>query len=66
MTVSMRLCQLLDLWMSSSKISVRDMAREIGLDHTVLHRFRHGEDCTNQTLAKILKWALSNVPKKDA
>jgi hypothetical protein len=58
----MRLCQLLDLWMSSKKITVRDMAREIGLDHTVLHQFRHGGDCRNQTMAKILIWALSNPP----
>jgi hypothetical protein len=59
----MRLSQLLDVWMSSHKITVRGMAREIGLDHAVLHRFRHGEDCSNQTMAKILIWTLSNAPR---
>ena len=55
----MRLSELLDLWMRHHEITVRQMAKEIGIDHTVLHRFRHGEDCTNQTMAKILMWVLS-------
>ncbi len=58
---AMRLSELLDLWMKNHKVSVRVLAKELGMDHTVLHRFRHGEDCTNRTLAKVLVWALENV-----
>jgi hypothetical protein len=55
----MRLSELLDLWMKHREITVREAAKEIGVDHTVLHRFRHGEHCTSQTLGKILVWLLA-------
>ena len=58
----MQLSELIDAWMRQRKIPVRELARQIGMDHTTLHRFRHGEECSNHNLVRILLWALS--PKK--
>lgn len=57
----MRLCQMLDYWMREKGTTVRSLAKEIGVDHTVLHRFRHGEDCNSKTLARIISWALQTL-----
>lgn len=60
----MRLSELLDQWMACNKVTVRALAKEIGVDHTVLHRFRHGEDCNSKTLARIIAWAMQPLEVK--
>lgn len=55
----MQLSYLLDAWMTHYKISVRKLAKQIGIDFSVLHRFRHGENISDETLARILIWLLN-------
>lgn len=55
----MQLSYVLDAWMTHYKVSVRTLAKQIGVDYTVLHRFRHHENISDETLSRILIWLLN-------
>lgn len=56
----MKLGKLLQAYRFQEKISVRQMAKEIGVDHTSLWRFEQGESPKHKLFIAILKWALLN------
>lgn len=41
-------------------MTLRNMAKEIGVDHTSLWRFEQGEAPKHKLFIAILKWALLN------
>ncbi len=45
--------------MAERGVSVRKLAKEIGVDFTTLHRFRHGENISDENLSRILIWLLN-------
>ena len=55
----MILRQLIKKWRLHNEISLRDLAEQIGIDPSTLHRFESGQEILSDTLGMILKWALS-------
>ena len=56
----MKLGKLLQAYRFQEKISVRQMAKELGVDHTSLWRFEQGQIPKHKFFVAILKWALLN------
>lgn len=46
------------------KISVRKLARDIGIDHTVLFHFERGGNIKSDQLAKIYLWMMHGPIRK--
>ncbi len=44
--------------MSQHSLSLRDMAKEIGCDHSTVHRVVRGEPCRMDMLLLILVWLI--------
>lgn len=55
----MKLGTVIKGYMWANHITGRELAKELGLDHTLLHRFINGENTSSTALAKILTWLLS-------
>jgi len=55
----MKLQSLVAAYREQHKISVRKLAREIGVDHTALFKFEKGQRAYSKELARIIIWALS-------
>jgi helix-turn-helix protein len=56
-----KLGKILNSYRLAEKIPLRDLAREIGIDHTVLAKFENGRATKEATLAKIFVWLLSQT-----
>ncbi len=54
-----RLCKVLSVYRLAGSIPLRDLAREIGIDYSVLSKFERGRSSKEATLAKIITWLLS-------
>lgn len=52
----MRLGILLRKFRVMSDLTIRDLAREIGVSSAVLSRIERGENCDSRTLMRILNW----------
>ena len=37
-------------------LSVRDLAKQIGVSHATLHRVEHGKNMDGQTMIKLFNW----------
>lgn len=61
----MILGHLIALYRKEHSLSVRQMAKVIGVDHTSLWRFEAGEQggITFPNLCKILQWVLNTRPE---
>lgn len=55
----MKLQKLMAAYRLQNKISIRKLAREIGVDHAALFRFEKGQRAMSNELAKLLVWVLS-------
>ena len=56
----MLLGQLISVWMNENERSIRDVAAEIGIDHTILHRIIKGRDHGGgRTVIKLMNWLFS-------
>jgi len=62
----MKLGQLLSTYMSAHALSTRDLAREIGCDHSTIHRIIRGEPCRMDILLQILVWILNPTKNNTA
>lgn len=60
----MQLAKLLDAWMKLNGVSTRKLGKDLGVDYTVLHRFRKGGNASDLTLSKIIIWLLSPNSKR--
>jgi len=55
----MQLGKLLLCWMENNKLTVRALAKDIGIDHSVLHHIMHGKaEGSSRTLARIIVWMM--------
>ena len=52
----MRLGQILRKWRISQELTLREVAKEIGISHSTLARIEHGEACDSDTIAAVLVW----------
>lgn len=48
------------MWRSIENVTLRDLAKEIGITHTVLHRFETNKEINAENFRKILRWMLDN------
>lgn len=55
----MKLSHLLRDWRKFNKLSLRDVAREIGITHSALLRFERGRQTRLESTVKIILWSLS-------
>lgn len=54
----MILGQTISDWRAKRRISIRRLAKIIGVDYAAIHRLEHGKDIRITTLARILNWLL--------
>ncbi len=52
---------MLKSYRRSEKLSLRQLARVIGVGHTVLHRFENGSNITARQLTQIYSWVFTGV-----
>jgi len=58
----MKLGELLEAYMKVNGLSYRTVAREIGCDHSTLHRLIHGEPVRMSVFNKLMNW-LTQTPQ---
>ena len=46
-------------WRWASKLSVRDAAKQMGINHSTLCRIEHGKETDSRNTFKVLRWLLS-------
>ena len=62
--MTMKIGQLLDCWLEKKDLSHRQLAKEIGMDHTVLFRItKEDREMDGKTMMKLLAWLFSNGEK---
>lgn len=55
----MRLGEVLYWWRTIMRITIRDMAAELGISAATLSRIENGQEMDGTTLAKILTWLMA-------
>lgn len=59
---TMQLAEVLKTYRWASKLTVRDMAKRIGISYSTLNRFEDGRgDLSGETLAIVLTWLLGRA-----
>ena len=58
---SNRLAQMLYLWRTVNRLSLRDMAKEMGTSSATLMRIEHGHVCDLQTWRTLENWMFTTV-----
>lgn len=58
---STRFAQMLYLWRTVNRLSLRDMARETGIAHPTLMRIEHGHVCDLSTWRQLEDWMFATV-----
>lgn len=53
------LALMLKAFRRQEEITLRALAKKIGIKHTCLFRFERGQQIESQALAKIINWILS-------
>ena len=61
----MVLRKLINLWRADDGRSIREQAKEIGIDHAALHRFLNGEELSSANVCKVIVWVLSPEKKSN-
>lgn len=56
-----RLAQMLYLWRTVNRLSLRDMERETGITHPTLMRIEHGHLCDMATWMKLQTWLFAQI-----
>jgi transcriptional regulator with XRE-family HTH domain len=56
----MLIAKLLRLYRKDAKLSVRELAKTINVDHTVLYRFEEGSEISGASWVRIVKWLLTS------
>lgn len=56
----MKLSKLIKAYREQKNISLRVLAKEIGVEQTSLFRLERGHSIGNQKWSKIVRWAFSN------
>jgi transcriptional regulator with XRE-family HTH domain len=59
----MRLGKVLRQWRTSEARTIRETAKEIGINKTTLSHIEHGNECGAETLATILVWLIREGKK---
>lgn len=59
----MMLARMLKAYRMHEKLSLRKMARIIGIDHTTLYRFESGDEIASSAWSKIALWVYSKEIK---
>ncbi len=59
-----KLCKILNSYRLAENIPLRDLAREIGIDYTVLAKFENGGATKEANLAKIIIWLFSETSSR--
>lgn len=54
----MRLGKALQLLRVTKGQTLRDMAAEIGITHTKLHRIENNEECEPRAVVKLIAWLI--------
>ncbi len=54
-----KLCEILHSYRVAESIPLRELAREIGINYTVLAKFENGRATKEASLAKIVRWLFS-------
>jgi transcriptional regulator with XRE-family HTH domain len=55
----MKLGEVIRRWRRNSDVGLREAAKQIGVSHGTLSRIERGETMDGVTLAKIIRWLLS-------
>lgn len=61
----MKLGKVLDDYAYANRLSVRQLADEIGIPAATAHRLRHGENVDSVTVGKVLAWLFSEPKVTD-
>lgn len=56
----MMITYLLRLYRKERKVTVRSLAKEIGIKHTTLWKFENGRDIESPSLMRIINWILTS------
>jgi predicted transcriptional regulator len=60
----MKIGEVLNHWRRMTGRPLRDVAKEIGINTSVLHAVEGGAACDSETLVTILCWMLDRIPRK--
>jgi transcriptional regulator with XRE-family HTH domain len=60
----MLLGELIEHWRRIKGITLRDAAKSIGIDHTVLHRLENNHGVDGETLIRVWTWVTSTKKGK--
>lgn len=64
-----RLAQMLYLWRTVNRLSLREASDQIGITHPTLMRIEHGHACDIETWMKLQAWLFQRIgeePRKRA
>jgi plasmid maintenance system antidote protein VapI len=56
----MNLAPVLDAYIRKEKLSVRSVARQMGITHHNLHRILNGKNTRADNALKVITWLMSN------
>ena len=57
----MKLAEVLAQYMWAKKLTLRDLAAELGFSHTTLSRFVNGGVLDGKNLAMLIRWLLAEA-----
>lgn len=57
---TMMIAHLLSLYRKEHRLSIRELAKIIGVGHTVLWRFERGQSLQNDHWSKIINWLFTS------
>ncbi len=56
----MLLAECVSAYQRENKLSVRQLAKKVGCNHSTLWRFLNGENTDGKTITRLLSWSLHN------
>lgn len=56
-----RLAQMLYLWRTINRLSLRDVEAETGITNVTLMRVEHGHNCDVETWLKLQAWLFAKI-----
>lgn len=55
----MKVAEMLLLWMKINDVSLRQLAKRVEVDQSVIFRFLHNKPISQSNFIRLLKWLLS-------
>jgi transcriptional regulator with XRE-family HTH domain len=64
--MTLRMSDVLAQWRWATRCDLNVLAADIGISASTLSRFEKGENPSGDTMAKIMRWLLVDLPKMPA